>query len=264
MYGRDYDNRNFLDRAANTVRGWMGHRGGHGYDDGFRGGMRGSWDDGRGHREMNDAGGGYRGWNAGMEHGYGGTHWAAREPGWNRGLGHGTVGGVGGGWDRGGDEGYRTGGYNPSHGAWDVDWDDGDRTLPRGRNGMAGRPSAGMMGGGADRYDRGYAGRGFRDDEPGLRGMRGGAMNRGMQGGMGRGGMTRGYDRDMDRNRPGGMYGTGMPGRDADVGDASGGMIGNYGPYGSYGLERFRSGSAGGVPTGQYWTGYGHGSGYRG
>jgi hypothetical protein len=103
------------------------------------------------------------------------------------------------------------------------------------------------------------------------RGMSGG-MNRGMQGGMGRVGMSR-YDRDMggDWNRSGGGmgtggmgYGTGMPGRDADMGDAGGGMIGNYGPYGGYGMERFRSGSAGGVPTGQYWTGYGVGSGYRG
>lgn len=271
MYGRDYGNRNFLDRAANTVRGWLGHRGGHGYDDGFRGGMRGGWDDGRGYREMGDVSGGYRNGHAGMEHGYGATHWTGRNRDWD---GRGDVGhDVGGGWGRGTGEGYRTGGYNASHGAWDVDWDD-DRTLPRGgmgRNGMTGRMSAGMMG--RDRYDRGYA---FRDDgEPGMRaggmGMRGGMMNHGRQDGMGGGGMMRGYDRDMGWNRQGGGmnaggmgYGTGMPGRDADVGDVSGGMIGNYGPYGNYGIERFRTGSAGGVPTGQFWTGYGHGSGYRG
>ena len=58
-YGRDYGNRNFLERAAHTVRGWIGHGGG-GYDDGYRGGMmsRGGYD--RGYREMGDVNGGYR------------------------------------------------------------------------------------------------------------------------------------------------------------------------------------------------------------
>ncbi len=292
MYGRDYGNRNFLDRAANTVRGWFGHRGGHDYDDGFRGGMRGGWDDDRGYREMGDVSGGYRGWQGGMEHGYGAAGWTGRNRDWSD---RGGDFNPGGGWGRGAGEGYRTGGYNASHGAWDVDWDD-DRTMPGGgmnRNGMMGRMSAGMMGSGTDRYDRGYAGRDFmtnqpaydrhdayRDDmEPGMRaggmdrgmGMRGGMTGRGtsggMQGGMNRGGMNRGYDRDMDWNRQGGGGmgpGSGMLGRDADTGDVGGGMIGNYGAYGNYGIERFRSGSAGGVPTGQYWTGYGHGSGYRG
>jgi len=295
-YGRDYGNRNFLDRAASTVRGWLGHRGGHDYDGGYRGGgMRGGWDEDRGgYREMGDVSGGYRGWQGGMEHGYGATNWTGRNADWNR-QGDWNQGS----WGRGGGEGYRTGGYQPQHGSWDVDWE--DRTMPGGgmmnRNGMTGRMSAGMMGSGTDRYDRGYMeGRdfmtnqpawdrhdAFRDDmEPG---MRGGTMNRGMSGGMmgqgsmNRGMMNRGYDRDMggrdmgggDWNRQGGGmgtggmgYGTGMLGRDADVGDVSGGMIGNYGAYGNYGIERFRTGSAGGVPTGQYWTGYGHGSGYRG
>jgi hypothetical protein len=251
-YGRDYGNRNFLDRAANTVRGWFGHRGGHGYDDGYRaGGMGRGWDEGRGgYREMGDVNGGYRGWNGGMEHGYGATNWTGRNADWNRGYEP--------GWGRGGGEGYRTGGYQPQHGAWDVDWD--DRTMPQGgmNRGMTGRMSAGMMGTG-DRYDRGYT------------------QNRPMYGGMQRG-MSR-YARDYDRddyrggdwNRSGGGmgtggagYGTGMLGRDADMGDVSGGMIGNYGAYGNYGIERFRSGSGGGVPTGQYWTGYGVGSSYRG
>jgi hypothetical protein len=40
-------------------------------------------------------------------------------------------------------------------------------------------------------------------------------------------------------------------------------MIGNYGAYGNYGIERFRSASGGGVPSGQYFRGYGVGSGYR-
>ncbi len=234
-YGRDYGNRNFLDRAAHTVRGWLGNRGGHsGYDDGYRGGMnRGGWDEGYGgYREMGDVS--YRG---GMDHGYGATNWTGRNPDWS-----------GGGWGRGGAQEYRTGGYQPQHGSWDVDWDDGDRTMPQG-----GMYRGGMMGSGGGRYDRGYMG------------------GRGMQGGMGRG-MNRGYDRDdyrRDYRQGGGMnaggmgYGTGM-GPDADLGDALGGTIGNYGAYGGYGIERFRSGSAGGVPTGQYWTGYGHGGPYRG
>lgn len=288
-YGRDYGNRNFLERAAHTVRGWIGGRGG--YDDGYRGMDRGY--DG-GYREMGDVNG-YRagGWDGGMEHGFGAANWRGRNPDWDRGRG-----GMGGDWNRGygagaragwgrGGEGYRTGGYNPGHGAWDVDWE--DRTVPQG--GM----DRGWSGGGAPRgYDRGFVGRdhfegrdfthqgyydhndGYRDDlEPGMRGgmNRGGmgytggmmgsersaAMNRGNRD-WNRGGMDRG-----DWNRGAGQgYGAGMPGRDADLGDAGGGMIGNYGAYGSYGLERFRSGSAGGVPTGQYWTGYGHGSGYRG
>jgi hypothetical protein len=263
-YGRDYGNRNFLDRAASTVRGWLGHRGGHDYDGGYRaGGMRGGWDDDRGHREMGDVNGGYRGWQGAMEHGYGAANWTGRNADWNRGGDWNQ-----GAWGRGTGEGYRTGGYQPQHGSWDVDWE--DRTMPQGgmmnRGGMPGRMSAGMMGSGADRYDRGYRPSG---------GMSGGMMGRGMMNRYARDY----YDRDFDRgdwNRAGGGmnsggmaaggmgYGTGMLGRDADVGDVSGGMIGNYGAYGNYGIERFRSGSAGGVPTGQYWTGYGHGSGYRG
>lgn len=282
MYGRDYGNRNFLDRAANTVRGWFGNR--HdGYDDGYRaGGMDRGWDENRGgYREMGDVSGGYRGWQGGMEHGYGATNWTGRNADWNRGPGGGAAGGTGAGWGRGGGESYRTGGYNPSHGAWDVDWDD-DRPQPHGgmsRGGMTGRMSGGMMGGGANRYDRGPSSaydqlNAYRDDmEPGMRGG-GMGMRGGMQSGMNRGGMQGGmnrYDRDMsgEWNRSGGGMGSGgmgsgMLGRDANMGDVNGGMIGNYGAYGSYGIERFRSGSAGGVPTGQYWTGYGHGSGYRG
>ena len=300
-YGRDYGNRNFLERAANTVRGWVG-RGpqGGGYDDGYRGGMDRGWNEGRGgYREMGDVSG-YRGagWNGGMEHGYGAAGWRGYNDDWNRGAG----GGARAGWGHAGGEGYRTGGYQPRHGAWDVEWDE-DRTMPGG--GMGRGMQAGMGGGYGGGYDSRdyYAGRDFmtnqgsydyhdayRDDmEPGGRGNMGrmsggmmgaGGMNRGVQGGMGRG-MQGGMDRDWDRgqwgqggrgdwNRSGGMSrgGTGaqggMLGGDADLGDAGGGMIGNYGAYGSYGIERFRSGSAGGVPTGQYWTGYGHGSGYRG
>jgi len=287
-YGRDYGNRNFLERAAHTVRGWIGNRGGGGdgfYDDEFRGGgMNRGWDQGGGgYREMGDVSG-YRG---GMDRGgYGATGWRGYNDDWNRGMG--------GGWGRGGGDEYRTGGYNGGHGGWDVDWDDG-------RTGGYG-PERGGMG-----MDRSYSGGGERDHYMGRdfmtnhphfghdwrsghtddatvdmnrggmmgRGMAGG-MNRGMQGGMDRGwdeprdGWNRGhgagngrggYDRGMGTGGMGG--GGGMMGRDADLGDADGGMMGNYGAYGSYGIERFRSASGGGVPSGQYFRGYGVGSGYR-
>jgi hypothetical protein len=298
-YGRDYGNRNFLERAAHTVRGWIGNRGGGGdgfYDDEFRGGgMNRGYD--RGYREMGDVSG-YGG--GAMRGGYGATNWRGYNDDWNRGP-------MGGGY-RGGGEGYRTGGYQPGHGSWDVDWDDsrsGGYGMDRGmnRSGMdRGYTGGGMDGGyGSGGYTGGgYGGGGERDhymgrdfmtnhphfghdwqsghlddasgdmnrgggwDRPG--GMMGrgtmGGMNRGMQGGTDR-------DRDDDRgdwNRGGmdrGMGGGGMLGREGSMGDVSGGTIGNYGAYGSYGLERFRSASGGGVSSGQYFRGYGVGSGYR-
>lgn len=292
-YGRDYGNRNFLERAAQTVRGWVGRRGSGDdrfYDDEYRGGgmMNGGWSDGRGYREMGDVSGGYGG---GFDRGYGAANWRGRNEDWNRGTMDGWNRGMGGGagWGRGGGD-YRTGGYNASHGSWDVDWDD-NRT---GGYGM----DRGMNRGG---YDRGYSavgddrdhymGRDFQTNHPHFghgwqashhddatvdmnRGgswdrMGGGMMGRGMQGGMSRGGMDRDWDADRggDYNRGGGMGGgyggAGMLGRDADLGDESGGTLGNYGAYGGYGMERFRSGSSGGVPSGQYFRGYGVGSGYR-
>jgi hypothetical protein len=252
-YGRDYGNRNFFERAAHTVRGWMGRPGGGGddrfYDDEYRG--------------------------------YGASTWRGRNPDWDRGMG-------GAGWGRGGAGDYRTGGYNASHGGWDVDWDDnrsGGYDRGMGRGGMDRGYGAGYGGNERDHY----MGRDFQSNHPHFghhwqaghhddatvdmnRGggdwnrMGGGMMGRGMQGGMnrdreaGRGGYDRGMTGGgMDR----GYGGAGMMGGDADVGDVSGGMIGNYGAYGNYGLERFRSGNNGGVPTGQYFRGYGVGSGYR-
>lgn len=286
-YGRDYGNRNFLERAAHTVRGWMG-RGPGGddryYDDGYRGAPtnRGWNESGGGYREMGDVSGGF-------DRGYGAANWRGRNEDWNRGGMDGWNRGTGGGaaWGRGGGDEYRTGGYNPSHGSWDVDWDDGraggyDRGMTRG--GMGGGYSARAYGGGDDRDH--YMGRDFQSNHPHFghhwqaghhddamgepnRGgnwdrMGGGMMGRGANRGMDRdAGRSGGYDRGMrgmDRNYGGGA---GMLGGDADVGDASGGMIGNYGAYGNYGIERFRSGSGGGVPTGQYFRGYGVGSGYR-
>lgn len=299
-YGRDYGNRNFLERAAHTVRGWLGNRDG-GYDrdfDEYRGGMMNrGWDDDRGYREMGDV----SGYGGGMNRAYGAANWRGRNDDWNRGTYDGWNRGMGAGaspgWGRGGGDDYRTGGYNASHGSWDVDWDEnrsGGYGMDRGmsRGGMDRGYSGGGYGGGSDRDH--YMGRDFMTNHPHFghdwqaghhddatvdmnrggmdRGYGGGGMmGRGMQGGMNRGGMDRDWDNDRsDRNRGagggmgGGSYGgAGMLGRDADVGDVSGGMIGNYGAYGNYGLERFRSGSGGGVPSGQYYRGYGVGSGYR-
>ena len=311
-YERDYGNRNFLERAAQRVRGWMGHRGGRDmeYDDEFRGGMMNrGWDDDRGYREMGDVSGrgGYAG---GMDRGYGAPNWRGYNDDWNRGMG--------GGWGRGGGGEYRTGGYNAGHGAWDVDWDD-DRTGGYGMN-RGGMERGGMGRGwtGGDERDH-FMGRDFQTNQPRYghdRGWRGdmddatlpgsdwnrGDWNRGGMGGgmMGRGMMNRGGmggtdrdwdrgDRDLDRENRGewdrgdrgnwnrgmdrgmqgggmdrGYGGAGMMGRDADLGDVGGGTIGNYGAYGGYGIDRFRSASAGGVPSGQYFRGYGVGSGYRG
>lgn len=290
-YGRDYGNRNFLERAAHTVRGWLGNRDG-GYDrdfDEYRGGMMNrGWDDDRGYREMGDV----SGYGGGMNRGYGGASWHGRNDNWNRGMGPGSAG-----WGRGGGDDYRTGGYNPGHGSWDVDWDDnrsGGYGMGRGMNrgGMDRGYSGGGYGGGEERDH--YMGRDFMTNHPHFghhwqaghhddatvdmnrggmdRGYGGGGMpGRGMQGDMNRGGMDRDWDNndrgDWNRGAGGGMGGNhggaGMLGRDANVGDVSGGMIGNYGAYGNYGIERFRSASGGGVPTGQYYRGYGVGSGYR-
>jgi hypothetical protein len=289
-YGRDYGNRNFLERAAHTVRGWMGRGGGDDrfYDNEYRGGMmnRGGYD--RGYREMGDVGGGF-------DRGYGATNWRGHNEDWNRGARNTWNRGLGGGagWGRGGGGEYRAGtGYNGSHGGWDVDWDDNrsggyDRGMNRG--GMDRGYTGGGYGGGNDRDH--YMGRDFQTNHPHFghhwqaghhddatvdmnRGggdwdrMGGGMTGRGMQGGMNRGmnaDRSGAYDRGMTR---GGMdrgynSGAGMLGGDADMGDVSGGMIGNYGAYGNYGIERFRSASGGGVPSGQYFRGYGVGSGYR-
>ena len=88
-YERDYGNRNLLERAAQRVRGWMGHRGGGmEYDDGYRGGMMSrGWNDDPGYREMGDVSrGGYAG---GMDRGYGATNWRGYNDDWNRGMGGG-------------------------------------------------------------------------------------------------------------------------------------------------------------------------------
>ncbi|WP_420127879.1 hypothetical protein [Longimicrobium sp.] len=284
-YGRDYGNRNFLERAAHTVRGWMGRRPGDDdryYDDEYRGApMNRGWSGDSGYREVGDVSGGYGG---GFDRGYGAANWRGYNQDWNRGGMEGRALGGGAAWGRGGGDEYRTGGYNPSHGSWDVDWDD-DRSggYDRGMNrGMGGGYSARGYGyGGGDDREH-YMGRDFQTNHPHfghhwqaghhddamVDPNRGGTRDRMGGGMMGRGADRNterygGYDRGMRGGADRNYGGAGMLGGDADVGDVSGGMIGNYGAYGNYGIERFRSGSGGGVPTGQYFRGYGVGSGYR-
>jgi hypothetical protein len=102
----------------------------------------------------------------------------------------------------------------------------------------------------------GYGG-GYRNDvdEPGMRGGYGGAN----RGGMGRYGADYRGGNTGNLGSGGGEYNAGSMG----VGDADGGMGGRDGAYGPYGMERFRNGNSGGVPTGQYYTGYGVGNSHR-
>lgn len=244
MYGRDYGNRNFMERAANTVRGWFG--GEHDYGRDYRGQGR-DYDrshrpQGGGYREMGDVSGYGRGGSAGGGSGYGAANWTGRNPDWNRGYGAGPRAG----WGHADYDSYRTGGYQPQHGSWDVDWDES-----RGGYGASrGRESQGYG------QNRGYDGRDY------------GARGRGYDAGMrGRSRPVRGYADDMRRGGEGGGYassrgtGTWHPGQDPS--DMNGGVGGSYGAYGPYGIERFRAKNSGGVSPGEYYTGYGIGTGYR-
>lgn len=265
-YGRDYGNRNFVERAANTVRGWFGGEHGEPYDRDFRGGRGGM---------------------------YGGDR---QRGGWGGGEGYREMGGMSGGYNRGSPDfdSYRAGGYRPNHGAWDVEW---DRNEGRGGYGgqRGGHSGGGYIGGGGmnrgmqgaprggytdhDNYtsrdfatNQGYydAHGGYRGElnEPGMRGGRGFAGG-GYEGADRGGEMYRGRVQRVDYGREyrGGMQGGGQQpdyGLNHDgAGDAGGGLMGNYGAYGPYGISRFRSNNNGGMQPGQYFTGYGVGTGYR-
>jgi hypothetical protein len=152
-YGRDYEDRNFLERAGNTVRRWFG---GSDYDRDF--GRDRDWDRG------------------GMNRGYSGRSWSR---GYDRDFGN--QGGLGGGWrgrdwDEDRDLGNRGwsgrgmgGGYNGRGMGMDRDLDRGglDRGGMMSRGGMNRGWSGGMprMGGGSRGFtgDQGMWGRGYGD-----------------------------------------------------------------------------------------------------
>ncbi|HZG41321.1 MAG TPA: hypothetical protein VEY93_00075 [Longimicrobium sp.] len=247
-YGRDYGYRNFMDRAAETVRGWFGGRDDYGHD--YRGGgmhrvgmhgggssragmyggdhERGGWNQHGGYREMGDINGGYTG---GMSRGNFGSGYTATSY-TGQGGGNRYDAGYRAGRGRDGGDSYDTGGYRPTHGLTDVDWND-----------------RGYRGGG---HNRGaYGGRGHDMDRPGARGGYAGTH----RGGMGRYGSEYRGGNTGHLGSGGGEYDAGNMG----VGDSEGGIGGRYGAYGPYGMERFRNSNSGGVPTGQYYTGYGVG-----
>src|SRR4051812_17454374 len=62
-YGRDYEHRNWVDRAGDTVRGWFG--GGRDYDRDYGAGGRDSWD----RWDGGDVRGMHRDWDRGMDRG---------------------------------------------------------------------------------------------------------------------------------------------------------------------------------------------------
>lgn len=262
-YGRDYEHRNWLDRAGDAVERWFG--GGRGdYDRDFRG--RGNMDRGRFEHDEGIGGRGY-----GMV-----DRWNASRGGYDREYGGSDYrGGYGSGY-RGGEMG---------RGGMDRGFGGGmDRGMSGGMQGGMGRGYGGGMGGRGswqgDSYrstnrdmDRDW-GAGGRDDRPGYGGEYSDVdYGRNRQSQAFRGEMGRyygGMDRGMNRDRWSGMQRPDMD-RD-DRGTADTGMRGTGGGYGDYdpypGVGRYRGGGAGGVPTGRYFTGYGgtnqrSGSGYE-
>jgi len=152
-YGRDYDDRNWLDRAEDTVRGWFG--GGRDYDRdyGWRGGdrdlqSRGDWSRGPDRARPGE--------------GYRTNNWNNQHSNWDTVNRAGSYSYYGMDYDRQDRDAYRAGaGYDRDFGRdWDRDRMQGGG-MPRGMGDpMRGR---GMSGGGPMR------GRGMPD-----RGMRGG------------------------------------------------------------------------------------------
>lgn len=148
-YGRDYD-RNFLQRAARSVRDWVGAD--RDYDEGFRGrsaplgrGPETNWN-GRNYRDPGQPPREYR--PAQPRRGYDASFGA---------------------------------GYQPRHGAWEVEWPEAgyDRSFRGGGSMRDDRPRGydrGYAGGSPRGYDRGYT----RDYDRGYREM--GGVDRGRGG----------------------------------------------------------------------------------
>jgi hypothetical protein len=224
-YGRDYEHRNFIERAGDTVQRWFG--GGRDYDRDYgmaermgwhqgggtsRGGMDRDWAD-RGGMGMDRWSGSQGGWGGEM----GGRDWSDRDRDWQRRT---YIAGHHHGMDRGGMRGGMT----------DRDRDD------RGS----------MMGGGGTDYDRDYD-----------RGFSGRNMGGGYYGGGSRywGGGT-GYQ--GGGSGVGDGYLTGGRGELGGDNDQLG-----WGDYnrGGYGGSLFRNSRGGGVEPGRHFRGYGHGTG---
>lgn len=191
-YGRDYDDRNWLDRAEDTVRGWFG--GGREYDRDY--GWSGA------HRDPTNRGD----WSRGPDRarpgeGYRTNSWNNQHANWDTVNRAGSYYGMD--YDRQDRDVYRGSGYDRDfERGWDRDRMQGDR--PRGMGGR-GMPGRGWMGG------RGMSG-GMPD-----RGMRGGPRDRWMteaeQGGYGAGPGTSWGDYSR-----GGGYGGGGAFRSSNAG----------------------------------------------
>lgn len=188
-YGRDYEDRNWLDRAGETVRGWFG--GAHDYDRDYGWGgsdrdssLRGDWSRGP---DRVPQGGGYRT-----------NNWNNQHASWD------TVDRAGSYY--GADYQDRSGGYGAGMGGSGYDRDFG-RDWDRGR--MMGGSQRGMGGRVEGRWVAG-----------------GNGMDRGMSGGgMGRGGMSGGMRGSGQREGwTGGEYGGGYGA--GGWGDYSGGGYG--------------------------------------
>lgn len=247
-YGHDYDNRNWIERAGDTVRGWFGAGdydrdyggyGGQGEYQSWRDTPTGAgWTSGGGNLGRND-------WNRGGMNG--GMSGGGND--WDRG----GMSGGGNDWSRGGPRGrYTTNNWNNQHttrdsmrgvgGYYNADYQQG--THPGGYRGNAGRPE----------YDHDF---GWRDWGGGRDMNRGQEMNRGGQE-MNRGGARN--DRGFFGGREGREWAQNDYGIDSPY-NAGEGMHGDYG--GGYGGDRWRNADSGGVAPGRYFRGYGNGQANR-
>ena len=230
-YGRDYEHRNFIERAGDTVQRWFGGGRDYGMAErmGWHRGDRGGMSMGGGmDRDWDDRGG------MGMD------RWSASQGGW---------GGVGGGRDWSGrDWQRRTYAAGHHHG---MD-----------RGGMGGSMRGGMMDRDMmdrDRDDRGSMMGGRVDyDRDYNRNFSGRNMGGGYYGGGSRYWGGTGYPGGGTGGDVGGGYLTGGRGELGGDDDQLG-----WGDYnrGGYGGSLFRNSRSGGVEPGRHFRGYGHGTG---
>jgi hypothetical protein len=173
-YGRDYDNRNWIDRAGETVRGWFG--GGHDYDRDYGWGaadrdtsMRGDWSRGP---DRAPQGGEYRT-----------NNWNNQHANWDTVSRAGSYYGM--------DYQDRSGGYGAGMGDTGYDRDFG-RDWDRGRmQGGTGRVEGRWVAGGGNGMNRGGMDRGMRGSGQ-REGWTGSEYGGGYAGGSGWGDYNRG------------------------------------------------------------------------